>query len=53
MDVRFYYRSYALLLRYSVMLLSDFETIRTGASKVLEMYGDISADKPITFSPPK
>lgn len=35
------------------MLLSDFETIQTGASKVLEMYGDISSDKPIAFSPPK
>ena len=37
----------------AVMLLSDFETIQTGASKVLEMYGDISSDKPIAFSPPK
>uniref|UniRef100_V9IE40 Protein CLEC16A n=1 Tax=Apis cerana TaxID=7461 RepID=V9IE40_APICE len=37
----------------AVMLLSDLETIQTGASKVLEMYGDISSDKPIAFSPPK
>ncbi|KOX71482.1 Protein CLEC16A [Melipona quadrifasciata] len=37
----------------AVMLLSDFETIQTGASKVLEMYGDVSSDKPIAFSPPK
>nr|XP_012152661.1 PREDICTED: protein CLEC16A isoform X3 [Megachile rotundata] len=37
----------------AVMLLSDLETIKTGASKVLEMYGDISSDKPIAFSPPK
>lgn len=35
------------------MILSDLETIQTGASKVLEMYGDISSDKPIAFSPPK
>lgn len=37
----------------AVMLLSDLETIHTGASKLLEMYGDISSDKPIAFSPPK
>ncbi|XP_006563006.2 protein CLEC16A homolog isoform X3 [Apis mellifera] len=37
----------------AVMLLSDLETIQTGASKVLEMYGDISSNKPIAFSPPK
>ncbi|XP_029045384.1 protein CLEC16A homolog isoform X2 [Osmia bicornis bicornis] len=37
----------------AVMVLSDLETIQTGASKVLEMYGDISSDKPIAFSPPK
>lgn len=37
----------------AVMLLSDLKTIQTGASKVLEMYGDISLDKPIAFSPPR
>ncbi|XP_076545342.1 C-type lectin domain containing ema isoform X2 [Osmia lignaria lignaria] len=37
----------------AVMVLSDLETIQTGASKVLEMYGDISSNKPIAFSPPK
>ncbi|KOC59039.1 Protein CLEC16A [Habropoda laboriosa] len=37
----------------AVILLSDLETIQTGASKVLEMYGDISSNKPIAFSPPK
>lgn len=37
----------------AVILLSDLETIQTGASKVLEIYGDISSDKPIAFSPPK
>ncbi|XP_031832897.1 C-type lectin domain containing ema isoform X5 [Nomia melanderi] len=37
----------------AVILLSDLETIQTGASKVLEMYGDITSNKPIAFSPPK
>ncbi|XP_076235534.1 C-type lectin domain containing ema isoform X1 [Calliopsis andreniformis] len=37
----------------AVMLLSDLETIQTGASKVLEAYGDITSDKPIAFAPPK
>lgn len=37
----------------AVMLLSDLETIQTGASKVLEVYGDITSSRPIAFSPPK
>ncbi|XP_033335663.2 C-type lectin domain containing ema isoform X2 [Megalopta genalis] len=37
----------------AVILLSDLETIQTGASKVLEMYGDITSIKSIGFSPPK
>ncbi|XP_076679774.1 C-type lectin domain containing ema isoform X4 [Andrena cerasifolii] len=37
----------------AVMLLSDLETIQTGASKVLEVYGDITSKRPIAFSPPK
>ncbi|OAD55741.1 Protein CLEC16A [Eufriesea mexicana] len=37
----------------AVMLLSDLETIQTGASKVFEMYSNISSNKPIAFSPPK
>ncbi|XP_053987168.1 protein CLEC16A homolog isoform X2 [Hylaeus volcanicus] len=37
----------------AVMLLSDLETIQTGASKVLEIYGDIIPNKPIAFSPPR
>ncbi|XP_043250720.1 protein CLEC16A homolog [Colletes gigas] len=37
----------------AVMLLSDLETIETGASKVLELYGDITSNKSIAFSPPK
>ncbi|XP_076649966.1 C-type lectin domain containing ema isoform X2 [Halictus rubicundus] len=37
----------------AVILLSDLETIQTGASKVLEMYGDMSTTKSIAFSPPK
>lgn len=37
----------------AVMLLSDLETIQTGASKVLEIYGDITSTNSIAFSPPK
>ncbi|XP_078034276.1 C-type lectin domain containing ema isoform X3 [Augochlora pura] len=37
----------------AVILLSELETIQTGASKVLEMYGDITSIKSIAFSPPK
>lgn len=37
----------------AVMLLSDLETIQTGASKVLEIYGAVLLNQSLAFSPPK
>lgn len=37
----------------AVMLMSDVDTIQTGASKVLEMFCDIISNKQVAFSAPK